>query len=79
MSFWCPGSSSSSLEGMAERAVADIVQQGGEKRDSLPVAVTTPTLSTCDDIGKLARCVIDTDAVRKTAVRRTWKDQVREA
>ena len=79
MPFRHPGSFGSSLERMAERAMADIVQQSGEKRDSLPVAVRAPSLPTCDDIGELARCVINTDAVRETAVRRTWKDQVREA
>ena len=79
MPFRYTGSCGSGFERMAERAVADIVQQSGEKRDSLPFVVTTPTLPTCDDIGELACRMIDTDAVRKTAVRRTGKDQVREA
>ncbi len=64
---------------MAERPVPNVVQQGGEKRDSLPVVVTTPTLPTGDDICELTSCVIDTDAVSETAVRGTRKDQVREA
>ena len=79
MPFRYTGSCGSGFERMAERAVADIVQQSGEKRDSLPGVVTTPPLPTCDDICELTSCMIDTDAVRKTAVRRTGKDQVREA
>ena len=69
----------SRFERMAERAVTNIVQQGSEKRDSLPAAIMTSILPTGDDIGELTCRVVDADAVRKSTVRRTWKDQIGEA
>ena len=68
MPSWYTGSFGSGFERMAERAVADIVQQGGEKRDSLPVAITASNLPTRDDVGKLACSVIDANAMRESTV-----------
>ena len=66
------------LEGMAERPVADVVQQGGEQGDPLPFRVP-PALAPRDDIGQPPRHVIDADAVGEAAVRCAGKHEVGEA
>ena len=70
-----PHCCSSSLKGVTERPVADVVQKGGEKRNALALAIAPP-LPAGDDIGQLAGDMIDADAVGEAAVGRTWKDQI---
>ena len=64
------------LEYMAERSVADVVQQRGQKGHALPRPVRQLFVSPPDDFDEPAGSVVNADGVRESAVRRARIHQV---